>query len=299
MPKPTDRTRTLTTGIMVREYDSPSEVVEGALELSDASKYSAAYSMLKYTGGGDSADARWLGFDSVPSGTYRDALKNEIQTGWPKGADILNRTSDGLMSAIRSAKSLRPKVGGGYSSGFDPFVPGLLQGRPDNWRQWEPRKRLNGSKGVTLVAECSASYYYVAGDLVWSGAVALILADMLTNAGYTVEIKTCNTVSLDGGENDRVSTLVTLKRAEDPLQINQLASTLVSPRFFRVGMIPVSWTFEGRQIRGNAGYPTKLSPTELSELVPESSVYIPRVFSLEAARELLKAEISKINGDTP
>jgi hypothetical protein len=280
-------TRTLQSGLILREYESAGSVLEGEIEASPAC---ASDIISRYK---EICRPAWAGFQGEVS-DMRAAVRSEIAQGWPEGARIIEAAREGLSVALRSAKSLRPKIAGGYSSGFDPFVPGLLQGRPDNWRQWEPRKRLTGSKGVTIIADTSAAAYYASDSLVWSGAVALILADMLTTAGYTVEIKACSTVGTDTG-NKRVCSMATVKRAEDPLNIDGLASVLVSPRFYRVGMLPLCWTFEGIRCSLGGGHVDSIRKGEIEEIYP-NAIHVPRVFGLNAARALLVTEIDRING---
>jgi len=153
------------------------------------------------------------------------------QRGWPAGVQAARRLLDAAtVDAPRSAKLAR-KWSADDGETLD--VARLLDGLPPYRMAY---RAPGGSSGriVRLVVNAAANAKTTAESLAWTAYAAIRAIDSLEEAGYRVEVVMCYPVErVWYGVGYRL--LVTVKRAEDPLDISQIAAAL-SPAAFRVFM---------------------------------------------------------------
>lgn len=107
----------------------------------------------------------------------------------------------------------------------------------DGMAPWQRFKRTAGGTGgriVTLAVMCGMAARFDPETMAWRAYAAVRAADDLESAGYRVEILAVfQVVNLArSGPDQNLEVRVTVKRAEDPLDLSQLAAVL-SPAAFR------------------------------------------------------------------
>ncbi len=232
---------------------------------------------------------RWLGFPrgSEPS-SPTDAVRKELQCGWPEGGAMLSNIAADVTAQIPASRKL--KIESGHVTGFDPHIPTLFNGSPFAFRQWGKRPK---QQIVRIGVNVAASGDHGADELVWSGAVGMVLADLYTQAGYSVEIWALRMISAP--EGGALLQVVPLKESHEALLPDLLASTLVSPRFYRVGLIPSNGPLH--MVVGE-GMPATATSETIAELAPDLApmVCLPRVFSKDDAIAQINSTIDRLSG---
>ena len=163
-------------------------------------------------------------------GNVEDA-KKYVGEGWRKGADkALGFISDIYAScSIPEPKNVRRQqvwAEDGDDLDYDKLMSGELE------TMWRTTKR-NGkatNPHATLVVNWGGNSNQSSDSLFWSGAVAIILADVLENAGYRIELVGCITSKHDAGYS---ATSVTVKELDEPLRTDVIAGTLCEAGVFR------------------------------------------------------------------
>lgn len=241
---------------------------------------------------------KWMGFtrkDIRQDETAAQAVKREINEGWPEGCKLINYAREQVLNvALNAPASRRLKMEHGHVQGFNPHVPTIMQGQPTAYSKWGRKPKV---QAVKLLCELVADASKDASDLVWRGAAALVMADLLQEAGYAVEIWATNTVA--SGRSDIVTCTAALVKGADQAPIpDMLASVLVSPRFYRGAMLPSPRVFP---LEIPSGYgtcralnPAHLEGTDLEDLM--AGIYIGGCFSIEAAVKEINKVVSEVNG---
>jgi hypothetical protein len=214
-----------------------------------------------------------------------------LTSGWQEGAARLASIASDL--APPTAKS-RKRVARWEAEGDDLHVERALRGDWDNaWRttrrQWSP-----GPATVTLFTPVGGASYLTSEHLFWRGAVALVVADLLESAGYSVEIVASWLVrDCERGKGRLCRASVTLKDPGQPLAIDALASVLCHAgviRSYGFGMIAAIPHNVGPAMGFNATAGGDWEKLAAAGEIPEGSLVIAPVTDESGC----KAEIARI-----
>lgn len=154
-----------------------------------------------------------------------------VLTGWPEGASKLQEALAQI--DVPTPVSLRRKLHRS-DQGDELDIHSVNRGDLDH--AWTSRKRKHTRSRMTvrIVAQTNLLAEVSAEELFWRGAAAVKLADMLTNAGYSVEIiGALASHTIVGMDGDLLATFP-LKTAEQPLDIEALAGVLCNAGFHRI-----------------------------------------------------------------
>ncbi len=240
----------------------------------------------------------FYGFEGPPVWNMVDPMRRELAEGWPEGGALLSTVASEVTALIPLSRKL--KIESDHVHGFDPHIPTLFNGSPFAFRQWGKRPR---PQVVRIAVNTACSAIHDASTMVWSGAVALVLADLYTQAGYSVELWTVDTargVTVNNGRATHVNQTVSLvcaKRAEDPMLVDLLASVVVSPRFTRAVLLPLAWQTP-LAMPDSGGSAWDCTEDTLAELAPDLApmVCLPRVFSKDDAIAQINSTIDRLSG---
>ncbi|QDP46543.1 MAG: hypothetical protein Unbinned4098contig1000_3 [Prokaryotic dsDNA virus sp.] len=171
----------------------------------------------------------WYG--TLQGKTIDDARKY-VTEGWREGADkALSFVSDIYAKCtLPEPKDVRRKQvwsDDGDELDYDKLMGGEL----DTMYRTTKREGKGQTPHCSLIVNWGGLAYVEADDLFWSGAVAIILSDVLENAGYRVEIVGCNTSQQDGGVYSATS--VAVKELDEPLRTDIVAGALCEAGVFR------------------------------------------------------------------
>lgn len=165
-----------------------------------------------------------MGSNTFCGGSFDQALKL-ARHGWPEGVEMVKK----------AIADLPPVAGRGVARGYDvagayPVAARAAAGMPDAMRT---RKRDAGSRPVVRVAvDLCVSKSTGTSAMVAHGASLLSVIDSIEQAGTRVEVMIGATTESD--HDDVVRTVVaTVKRAQDPYNLDTLAFWLIHPTAFR------------------------------------------------------------------
>ncbi len=203
-------------------YDSIQEFIRAATtELVNTANRPHVVECIDSCGGG----ASWYGAGCK---TGKDVIRM-LSDGWPEGRKRLAELTAELLQVEVHAKDRRRKrVRADFGDSVD--IHAIYAGHLDSAWEIAKRRETFGPQHVDILANMICSGCENADVLFWRGAAAIVLADKLEAAGYTVRI-----VVGFGGRNDQgeqTSCRVTVKEHDKPLDIASTASVIL-PGFFR------------------------------------------------------------------
>ena len=168
-----------------------------------------------------------------------------LRDGWTEGAARLSELSEHVLSAS-SAESIRRQIVRG-SEGDDLDIHRVYCGGLDT--AWTKRKRAarTAPPTITLVSILGCSFRIDAEKLFWRGAAMAKLSDILQEAGYNVEIlAVLAAFGLCKSKDVRsvVGHVIPVKRADMPLDICSVATTICLPGFWRYSCFKAMTNFD-------------------------------------------------------
>ncbi len=239
--------------------------------------------------------ARWIGrkFDG-----WED-VKTKANGYWPEGLELVQ----GMLYEIeREGSKLPPPVDQkrrkkwSNDSGDDLDLDRLRSGQ-EYWQTMSKRP-TNAPRRITLVANVSAACNVDHQKILWRGATAIVLADLLEKAGYRVDLWAVDAGRIFLDCKPTISALM-LKDSGQVLDIATVVNGL-SGWFFRTVFFQTYHQNSRRHKRKLAdGYgPARLpEPEEIQELAGTNTevICIDDVWSLEAALRKVRQVIEKLN----
>jgi hypothetical protein len=227
------------------------------------------------------------GSGSTGTDTFEEATA--IAFNWPEGVAQVEemKARIALASQRTRTKVVAREAGPGVLS-----MGKFIAGHPQPYMSLVPDSRVRRGKGkVVRIAINSAVGGYVSTDVIMKrGAAVLALSQALEQTGHRVEIMVGDSTS--GQRNSVYHFRVTVKRAEQKLNLNSVAFAVAHPamqrRFFfsaeERGDAKFRETFRVGQSYGN---PAPMVVPEGTILVPEAKSTSREWQSVEAASEWL------------
>ena len=91
---------------------------------------------------------------------------------------------------------------------------------------------------MRLACNVSANHNVGSEQMFWTGACVVVLADILTNAGFSGQEDLVMSSKNRHTESDKLAAITTVKEPDQPLSISGLASTLCLAGYFRsIGLV--------------------------------------------------------------
>jgi hypothetical protein len=170
----------------------------------------------------------WYG---VP--TSAEALAILSAGVWPAGADRLIAELGDISGKFAPPQSIRRRlVRADQGDALDIHAAN----RGDIGRAWSvaKRKSIISAQTVIIDVHTSMTWSVPADQLFWRGATALILADQLCDAGYSVEIN-AHFCSQNSDSSDRLLYIsVCAKESHEPMDLARLAASVCLASTFRI-----------------------------------------------------------------
>ena len=217
-------------GVYRFAWDSVSDLVEDAF--SDRAQSADARRFL--------ADLhREYAGDTWANGHTVESLQAAVSDPSRKLLDAIDRMRGHLLEELAVPAAPRRRVRRGLEAGDEMDPDRWLTRNPNCWEQ-SVRER-QPRRVVTVGVNCTVYWSQKPAELLYRGAAACALADVLTAQGVNVRI-----LGFSVGSNcsDRVRKLVTtveLKRADMPLDMAALATALCDVGFFRMVVMPAEF----------------------------------------------------------
>lgn len=215
---------------------------------------------------------------------------------WQEGLD----TIFGMLHALDSERSripppvdVRRRKKWNPDDGDEVCLDRLRAGQ-DAW-QGMTRQRVAQPRQVTIVANTATPFKRPSSEVMWRGAAAIALTDLLERAGYRVELWGARYSSeLLAGFDDAL-TLVCLKRMAEPLDLPTLVNA-VSGWFHRTIGFQAAHCF-GPTVASNQGVRRTLTAAlpEVAELARGSTaVCCDEIYSERAALAWVRSTITEL-----
>jgi hypothetical protein len=168
----------------------------------------------------------WFGLNSAAE------VEAVFKNGWADGVDRMMQAFGQINADVTPTCIKRVIVRGDHGDELD--IHRVNSGSLGD--AWTRRKRMRRASPsiVKIGVSANMSYRTKADEMFWRGAAALRLADILTAAGYAVEIemfqRAKNTYADDIGSDNTV----TIKHSSDQLDVQAVASTICLAGFYRL-----------------------------------------------------------------
>ena len=223
------------------------------------------------------------------------AARSACSSIWRQGDEIIS----GMLAELGRVDLPKPKCRKrrrhwSEDNGGEVDYDRLRIGQPF-WRE-SRREQHTGSQFVTIVVDLGANCGVKADKILWRGAAAVVLAKLLEEAGYRVELWGCFRASgmYHVGPRD-IFSAVCLKRPQEPLDIQSL-TIAVSGWFFRtVGFR--SFCVASRGTDSCLGSHRIPEDACLDEITPDAKrITIHSVWAKDAAIELVRQTVAAIDG---
>jgi hypothetical protein len=270
-PKPTE----------LRVYDSIAEVVDRATSKSSPRpKAEDSICSTTFTG---RAFRTWNG------------IRTAANTMWSDGLDILDGMTTEIAAAdIPAPVSRKRKMRFDEANGDEIDYDRLRSGQ-DFWRTCR-RDNVRGPATVTVMVDVSANSSVDHADILWRGAAAIAMTDLLEEAGYRVELW-----AVEGGVSTYVDgagsmIAVCLKQAAEVLDRSTLINA-VSGWFFRTIMFAeISYSHCNREVDCGLGQHSDPTQADAMEITGSDNCFIiTDAFTREDAIDRVKDILNSLN----
>lgn len=168
------------------------------------------------------------GWTGLPAGYTFDKLLQLLDEGWQEGASRVQS----LDVPVPPARDIRRRVQWREQGDFVDLQR-VWGGRLESAWQSARRQKVPALTVKTLCVDIGANCNVPASVLFWRGAAVLCLSDVLTRAGYNVEIIATQAAKCVYTNGDHFAASITVKPATAPLELNSLASVVCCAGFFR------------------------------------------------------------------
>jgi hypothetical protein len=155
--------------------------------------------------------------------------KKLLTDGWVEGAERIMKFRSELASLVPAPRSRR-RVPRWDDDGHTVDVDRALAGRWDAAYRTARRETVLGPQMVELLGTFGGNCSVSAEEMFWNGATALILTDILEEAGYSVRLVSASYTNGGGG---LTTTRIELKDSGEPLRIDALASIVCHAGVYR------------------------------------------------------------------
>lgn len=178
-------------------------------------------------------DHEWMGVkDDVLHGDEPgvSAALRLAREGWRRGVDLMDEVSDKITAptpkTVRRQQRWREQ-------GDDIDMQRIWSGNLDNAWRGTVRDLRNGPQRVRILIDAIESGGEGADAMRWRGVAALKLSDLLTEAGYSVQIESVIDCKDSSVESKTFKLRAIVKDYEAPSDLMTLAATTALPAFFR------------------------------------------------------------------
>ena len=213
---------------VVHRYGSINEFIDAATNKWTNIESNRQYAQTHYS----HTDSGWFGLEY--SAKFPDIAKL-VKDGWTDGARRLFDTSEHVRKpALESINRHMIWKDEGEEISLDRLYSGEFD---TMWRGFKPARKKQAGRIVRLACNISANSSVESSEMFWTGAATIVLADILTKAGFSVQIDLLN-ASYNGSMEDAIAAITTVKDADQPLSISGLASTLCLAGYYRsIGLV--------------------------------------------------------------
>lgn len=219
---------------------------------------------------------------------------------WMEGMEALAKAKKEIKDvelpipeSIRRRKTWQEEMGDGID------IHRLYQGVP-YWRGIEGRQAQGGCPIVTVLANVGTPFGYDPEQIVWRGIAAMIITDILEDAGYRVELWACRYGDEQYTDDSDLMTATLLKESHGPLVEPLVVSGLAGWYYRTIVWLSYYDMTGGLEAAYGLGCPIDDFPDEAVKLVTGEDYtgkifHIGGIFDLEDCVTLIKETIDEFN----
>lgn len=251
--------------------------------------------------GGKIGTKTWNKFSGRDMKDAADCLAME-QSPWEKGLKIIEKMITELDRATPAPSSRRRTRVWREDDGAEVCNDRLRSGQ-EFWRDCR-RQNTSAPATVTIIAEMATACSVSANDILWRGAAAVAMANVLENAGYRVELIAAVTLG-DLISNSRevgavhAMSAVTLKRPEQPVDLASLTNW-VSGWAFRTIWFSLFNQHGVPEMGYGSPANTSDTPELLDVLTPDQDrLVVSNCWSYDDAVRVAREQLAKIGNREP
>jgi hypothetical protein len=226
-------------------------------------------------------------------------VEERSSTAWAEGLMILEAFIERLRKVeIPDLKSRKRKTHFDAAEGDEIEIEKMYAGEAF-WRKTE-REQQAGSTELTVIIDTSTPASVSTDDILWRGAAAIALTQILEEKGYQVEVLMIHGNYLFANDVNPVVTACRLKAPSDPLDTSSLVNA-VAGWFYRSACFTLMMTHcknEKQQAAYGLGRSYSPNAKDIDEITPDDSrIYASNVFTFNGAADLMINELTKLAQD--
>ena len=184
----------------------------------------ASYLSEKNQGGGD---MRWYGIEGGAP-----AVLKALVSGYPAGERKVEAFRNEIVASLpRALGHHRAKQRGEFGDELD--IHSVYRGALDKAWTSSVRRIRKGTGVLRLVVDIGGNAHTSANELQWRGVAGMSLAEVMSKAGYSVEIVAAQAVADPAKQINTIMSCV-IKPRSSQVDKGLLAATVCLPGFFRV-----------------------------------------------------------------
>lgn len=227
--------------------------------------------------------------------SWEDADK-KTKMPWEKGQEVLAGFVKRLSEAsLPQLKSRVRYTEWSYEDGDDVDLDRMAQGLP--YMRKTIREQGSGPGEMTIIVDTTTPWHEQSENILWRGAVAIALTQILEEKGYRVELWAVNGSKLFADDFNAVMTATCLKHCSDPLDASTLIGT-VSGWFYRSVVFTLLDTIchkEQRPVQWGYGSCYTPKPKDLDSVsMDQLRLYASGVFSFNGALDMIIGEVERV-----
>jgi hypothetical protein len=265
------------------QFDSISDAVESALSNFGATEENA----IRVT---NEIDSSLTGRCSWANYYSKESFMNCLKESPKRLVDAVEEMKNEILSDVADFVGYQPrrKVKRGQEFGDEICSDRFLSRIPNVWER--SVKVMMPKKTVRIGANLSVNCNVGAEQLIYRGAAALALADILNSKGFNVEIASYFTIRHLTNKAEWFTSKIVLKNSSMPLNVGSLAFVMCDIAFPRIVMALGSARLLDGTIDGGFGYAAGLTTADRNEC---DYIIDANVLSKEAAINWIKTSVNK------
>lgn len=236
------------------------------------------------------SDQDWLGAPSIK------VLKERLQKGWPEGVEKMSTIATKELGSPLSVRRRRIRADQGDELDMQAVWRGDLS------RAWTRTRRQSrvGSRSISIVINLGDNCGVDSSKLFWRGASALKVAELLSQAGYSVGLYGVFAGQMvDESAKQKVTQFIEIKPEDAPLDMDKLAALTAMPGFFRTSLfsgICYATNKQGRSPTSGLGRPWHDGIAECLKTlpIPQNAIIQEPVLSKDSAEKWIDKVLAQV-----
>jgi hypothetical protein len=217
-----------------------------------------------------------------------EEVRQAVRSTWPEGTALVEAMIEDLRTVEMPRPVSRQRRQRWAEDGGDELCMDRLRSGQGPWREMH-KESVTAPQSITLVVDVGARCTRESDSLMWRGAAAVALSDLLEAAGYRVTLVAVRYAAANYSDGSASFVRVTLKRADQPADVAGLAAA-VSGWCFRALWLTESYCQPRLAVKSGNGRSAPVAEAMPDDLA--DAVVIDDVWDREAALALVRRVVA-------